>query len=509
MQKYPEHQYLILEHFNKNKNEIEQMELAAHLKTDPVFISAAIQTFTSAGLFAIREEKYQSYKLGKEGEDVLSRGLPEKRIIQALIQSGQSLPIKDVAEKINEDTKFVGSALKLLALRGWVDNEKGKLVVTAKGKDEYQKDDIEVLLRAIKDNEKSEKELALAGIDMAAMNSLLKARKDLVVAKERVRRFVSITALGEKKIKEGYELLREETQLTNAMLLDGSWRNVQFKKYDVNLDTVKKVPGKPHPFVTVLNETRDVFLQMGFTETTSPMVESGFWDFDALFQPQDHPAREMQDTFYVKKPATAKLPDKALIEKVRATHENGGDTGSKGWKYTWDIEKARQNILRTHCTAATVRAVAREKEGPRKVFTIGRVFRRETIDHKHLPVFYQVDGIIIDKKASFANLLGTLEAFYRKMGFDKFEFRPAFFPYTEPSVEVFVWHNEKKDWFEMGGAGVFRPEVTLPMGCSDTVLAWGLGLERLSMFRYDLQDIRQIYNSDLKWLEQVRTNYKG
>ncbi|MCK4777053.1 MAG: phenylalanine--tRNA ligase subunit alpha, partial [Actinomycetia bacterium] len=108
-----------------------------------------------------------------------------------------------------------------------------------------------------------------------------------------------------------------------------------------------------------------------------------------------------------------------------------------------------------------------------------------------------------DKKGSFATLLGTLEAFYNKMGFEKFEFRPAFFPYTEPSVEIFVWHKEKKDWFEMGGAGIFRPEVTLPLGCTDTVLAWGLGLERLAMFRYNLKDIREIYMSNIKWLESV------
>jgi phenylalanyl-tRNA synthetase alpha chain len=161
-------------------------------------------------------------------------------------------------------------------------------------------------------------------------------------------------------------------------------------------------------------------------------------------------------------------------------------------------------VLRTHTTATTVRALAADPNAPRKVFCVGKVFRRETVDYKHLPVFYQVDGIIIDKEASFASLLGTLEAFYRKMGFDKFQFRPAFFPYTEPSVEIFVYMEEKKDWVEMGGAGVFRPEVTEPFGCKVPVLAWGLGLERLAMFRYGLKDIRQIYISDLAWLKEAK-----
>jgi phenylalanyl-tRNA synthetase alpha chain len=160
-------------------------------------------------------------------------------------------------------------------------------------------------------------------------------------------------------------------------------------------------------------------------------------------------------------------------------------------------------VLRTHTTSTTVRALAADPVGPRRVFTVGRVFRRETIDYKHLPVFHQVDGIVVDADASFASLLGTLAAFYRKMGFEQFQFRPAFFPYTEPSVEVYIWFEKKKDWVEMGGAGIFRPEVTEPLGCRVPVLAWGLGLERLAMMRYDLSDIRDLYLPDTEWLKGV------
>ena len=507
MQKFPEHQYNILNHFKSNNNEVELQDLAEKLNTDPIFISGAAQTMGSLGFLQITEQKYQAYKLGKEGEDALNKGLPEKRIVEVLANKGQSMSIKDTATSLDVDTKYIGSNLKILLAKKWINNEKGNLVLTEKGKKEYKLDSTEKLLQVLKDEEKSDAELKNQGFDLKQVSQLTAGRKNFIIMKERTNRYLKLTEKGSKLIQDGYELQREETVLTSAMLLDGSWREVEFKKYDVNIDTQKKTAGKQHPFVRLLNETRNVFLHMGFSEISSPMVESGFWDFDALFQPQDHPAREMQDTFYIEKPAKAKLPDKNIVDTVRQTHETGWTTGSKGWKYKWEIEKARQNVLRTHMTAATVRAVAREKQGPKKVFVVGRIFRRETIDYKHLPVFYQVDGIIIDKKASFANLLGTLTAFYKKMGFDRFEFRPAFFPYTEPSVEVFVWHNEKKDWFEMGGAGVFRPEVTLPLGCSDTVLAWGLGLERLAMFRYDLQDIRQVYNPDVKWLEQITIKY--
>ena len=242
---------------------------------------------------------------------------------------------------------------------------------------------------------------------------------------------------------------------------------------------------------------------MGFSQVASPLVESSFWDFDALFQPQDHPARDMQDTFYLARPSETKLPPKDMVNRVKEVHENGGATGSLGWQYVWDIERAQRAVLRTHTTAATVRALAENPKGPRKVFSIGPVFRRETVDYKHLPVFHQVEGIIVDSSGSLASILGTLDAFYRKMGFEKFQFRPAFFPYTEPSVEVFIWNEKHQDWMEMGGAGIFRTEVTQPLGCNEPVLAWGLGLERLAMFRLDLKDIRELYYAHLDWLEET------
>jgi phenylalanyl-tRNA synthetase alpha chain len=269
------------------------------------------------------------------------------------------------------------------------------------------------------------------------------------------------------------------------------------------LASKKIVPGKEHPFSRVLAQTRRVFLEMGFEEVHSPKIDSAFWVFDALFQPQDHPAREMQDTFYADNPRRIALPEQEFVEQIRRTHENGGDTGSIGWRYQWERRTAETAVLRTHTTSGTIRALAANPNPPRKIFIVGTVFRRETVDYKHLPLFHQVDGIIIDRDASLASLLGTLEAFYRKMGFDKFEFRPGFFPYTEPSVEVFVWHEAKQDWVEMGGSGVFREEVTRPFSCHVPVLAWGLGLERLAMFKYGLDSIRDLYVTDIDWLREV------
>jgi phenylalanyl-tRNA synthetase alpha chain len=282
-----------------------------------------------------------------------------------------------------------------------------------------------------------------------------------------------------------------------------------------------------HPLRKIIEETRHAFLEMGFEEVASPMVESAFWNFDALFQPQDHPARDMQDTFYMREPAEAPLPGEphspavpagktgrkapgrdgpamwGIVEQVRRTHEDGWETGSEGWGYKWSPERSRQVVLRTHTTAATIRALAAHPNPPGKFFCVGWTYRNETISFKHLPVFHQVDGIIVDEEANLASLMGTLQEFYSKMGFGRVKFKPAFYPYTEPSVDVVVYMESRRKWLEMGGAGIFRPEVTLPLGCRWPVLAWGLGIERLAMLRFGLDDIRDLYGTNLDALQQV------
>jgi phenylalanyl-tRNA synthetase alpha chain len=278
---------------------------------------------------------------------------------------------------------------------------------------------------------------------------------------------------------------------------------VIFKRYDPKLETTPRYPGKEHPLQRVVQEIRRAFFEMGFEEVASPVIDTAFWVFDALFQPQDHPAREMQDTFYMDTPRFGRLPDESIVRRVCQTHENGGDTGSTGWRYKWSPEKARQLVLRTHTTAASIRALAADPRAPRKVFCVGKTFRRENTDQTHLAEFIQIDGIIIDEQATLATLFGTLEAFYKKMGAEEVRFRPSFFPYTEPSAEVFAKMGSL-GWIEMCGSGVFRSEVTRPLGCRAPVLAWGGGVERIAMLRFGLEDIRKLYLADIDWLRQAR-----
>ncbi|MEM2907345.1 MAG: phenylalanine--tRNA ligase subunit alpha, partial [Candidatus Odinarchaeota archaeon] len=219
--------------------------------------------------------------------------------------------------------------------------------------------------------------------------------------------------------------------------------------------------------------------------------------------PQDHPARDAWDTFYLKKPSRGVLSNDKIVSNVKATHENGWVTGSKGWGYTWDRSEGEKLILRTHTTAATIRYAAQHPHPPKKVFCIDKVYRNERTDYRHLAEFMQIEGIIIDDNASLRELFGFLEDFYKRLGFPKIRFRPGYFPFTEPSVEVDLYSDKLSRWIEMVGAGIFRPEVTEPLGVKAPVLAWGMGFERLAMIRLGLNDVRLLYRNDINWLRNV------
>ncbi|MHB1261366.1 MAG: phenylalanine--tRNA ligase subunit alpha, partial [Thermoplasmatota archaeon] len=273
----------------------------------------------------------------------------------------------------------------------------------------------------------------------------------------------------------------------------------RLRPFDFNVDVAVPAPGKAHPLTHIIQEIRDIFVALGFQEIAGDYVEPAFWNMDTLFIPQDHPARDMQDTFYVKEPA--KLPvDGKLFETVKAVQQTGGGTGSTGWGGSFKREESERALLRTHTTVTTIRHLAANPTGPTRVFGIGRVFRNEAMDATHLPEFHQVEGIVVEEGATLAMLMGILREFYKRMGFPEVKFRPSFYPYTEPSLDVAVKWNGK--WLELGGAGVFRPEVTHPLGVKSPVLAWGLGLERLAMLRLGLSDIRQLYLSDVQWLRE-------
>jgi phenylalanyl-tRNA synthetase alpha chain len=231
-----------------------------------------------------------------------------------------------------------------------------------------------------------------------------------------------------------------------------------------------------------------------------PLVENEFWDMDALFMPQFHPARNIHDVYFVKEPADCKEIEQPFARQVAATHKDGGKTGSTGWRYAFDLERAKRLILRSQGTAVSARTLAAGPKIPGKYFSIARCFRYDSVDATHAPDFYQVEGIVLGEDINFRALLGLLKLFGREIAkAGEFQFRPAYFPFTEPSVELHVKHPEL-GWMELGGAGIFRPEVTKPLGVEVPVIAWGLGLDRMAMVALGIKDIRDLFSRDLDFI---------
>ena len=461
-----------------------------------VEVMNAASWLQAKGLVTMTERVVRSYRLAKP--DVVRKPLPERVALKAALKAKGRLPVERLQAACKFDDDALAVALGWLRRRGWATVEKGPagsfvVVQDAGRKASEAKTADELLLARL-----AKEELPEDAIDPKLLKDL-KSRKELVKEREAVRREIALTPAGEKVLAAGIELKPEATNLTTDLLRSGKWREVDFRRYDTRAFAPVVWPGKRHVLSAYLERIRRIFLEMGFTEIEGDYVQSAFWNYDALFQPQDHPARDALDSFYLAKPGTLPLPDDAVVRRVAEAHETGGSTGSKGWRYAWQRSEAERALLRSHTTAITIHWLADHPDPPRKAFIIGRNFRRDAIDWKHLPEFHQVEGVVMEEGANLAGLLGTIEEFYTRFGFTRVKFRPGYFPYTEPSMEP---EGQLPDgrWMELGGSGVFRPEVTAPFGLRAPVLAWGLGLERLIMAIEGITDIRQLYLSDLNWL---------
>ncbi|MEZ5334769.1 MAG: phenylalanine--tRNA ligase subunit alpha [Methanolobus sp.] len=436
------------------------------------------------GLTKVEETVTEIFELTKEGKKYAEEGLPERQIIDSV---SEPVSMDELKEKFNP--AVAGIATGWLRRKGWANIDKGMIVPT--GKAETGAD--EQVLAAFAGEQKTFDEL---GADMNVIKDLMKRK--LVSKSEDKKRKISITSQGKDLVAAGITVEEEIAQLTSELLKSGEWKDRNFRPYNIHTAPKPIYGSKIHPYQRLIDEMRRIFLDMGFTEIKGEAVQSSFWNFDSLFQPQDHPAREMQDTFHLS--STSELPVE-YKDKVCAAHENGGETGSTGWGGKWSEEIACKNVLRTHTTALTIKYLADNPEPPVKAFSIDRAYRRETIDPTHTPEFEQLEGVVMDKDMSFSNLLGCLSEFYHRMGFEDVRFRPGYFPYTEPSVEPEVY-VDGLGWVELGGAGVFRKEVTHPLGIKYPVLAWGLGVSRLAMLKLGLKDLRQLYHSDIDWLRK-------
>ncbi len=473
-------------------------EIAENTGMDIKSVMSAAGSLASKDIIAVDKEVQKTYSLTEDGLHYANHGLPERKILDVLAEKKQ-IQMKDLASETGIDKKEANIALGWLRRKDWAQIDKGVVNITDFGKEFSDKLDVdEKVLDYLKTNADGVK---LFRDDLIDGFKKLTSRKNILNIKKETSHSFTILPKGEEILKHGFTIQEQATQLTHEQLKEGDWKSLQYRPYDINAEAPIVFAGKKHPLRVIIDEIREIFLNMGFSEDKGSYVESAFWNFDSLFQPQDHAAREMQDTFYLKNPLTCDLPDDDLVRITAETHENGGGTGSIGWKYDWSEDIARQSVLRTHTTGISTKHLF-DYEPPIKMFSVGRVFRRETFDYKHLPEFHQVEGLVCDEGISFQNLLGTLKEFYKKLGFEV-RFRPAYFPYTYLSTETEIYLEEKESWIELGGAGMFRPEVLKPLGINQPALAFGLGIERLAMIRYDVSDIRMLYKSDIKWLREL------
>lgn len=448
---------------------------------DHLRLVGVLKSLEADGRITTTPMKREGWRLTPEGEQCSEGGSPEAQVF-TLTKAQGSTTKEAIEEALGEVGKVgIGIAMK----NRWVTMDKATKTFT-------------VACDSVVDEVKA---------DLLSLQSLSKDKVETL----KKRKLVAPTSTTAFRVcrAEGFSTSTSKAvaDFTAEMILKGTWKEHQFKSF--NFDKVsgaRCTGGCLHPLMKVRTEIRNILLLMGFEEMpTNQWVESSFWNFDTLYQPQQHPARDAHDTFFIESPCRAQDLPMEYLEAVRTMHESGG-SGSTGWRYAWSQEESRKNLLRTHTTAVSSRVLSRlaqeyKQEGifkPRKYFSIDRVFRNETLDHTHLAEFHQVEGFIADRNIGLGHLIGVLREFFLRLGITGLRFKPAYNPYTEPSMEIFGYHPLLKKTVELGNSGVFRPEMLLPMGLPEdvTVIAWGVGLERTACRMYGIRGVRELFSHE-------------
>ena len=432
------------------------LEKSTQLSPDQ--IRRGIEWLRLKELAIVNESKSSVISLGKNGIESFEKGLPERRLLNLLKNGPKKL------SDLQKELGFVfGPSMGLARKNNWVEASNDQITL----KNSPSELPGEKTLKLIGNGKLSKDK-----VDVDDLSTLLK-RPDFII---------------------------EDVLKTQEITLSDSAKSIILSDSTGGIDVEAKVPeifvARTHPLKDTIDEIREIFVTLGFSEILGNMTQSSFWNFDSLFTPQDHPARELQDTFYLDKINAKKIGTPEQIRKVSESHK-------KNWRYQWDINEARKMVLRTHTTCVTIKHLAEQKPDEARIFSLGRVFRNEKVSYKHLVEFNQIEGVVVGKDANLRNLMGIQREFYKRIGITKIKFWPTFFPYTEPSLQTMVYNEKLGKWIELFGMGIFRPEVTKPLGITKPVLAWGGGIERIAMLKYDLDDVREFYNNNLGWLRST------
>ena len=455
-------------------------ELAARTGLDRSSLEALLRLLAAKDLLSVREETRIEYIPTEEAITYLREGFPEEKLVRLLAEKGGEASVEELKRLLGP---LFGIALSNAARKGWVRVEAGH---------------VKLLVEPSKAVAKERKllEKLVSGVELEESEARLLRRRKLVKTRRLKKTIVEIREPPEKLLER---VVVEVGALTHEMLRSGEWRRYRLRSYDVTAEPPRLRVGRLNFLRELIEYIRDIMHELGFVEVEAPPVELEFWNYDVLFQPQFHPARSPTDTFYLERPSTGTLPE-GLVERVRLVHETGAGL-SRGWGYHWDPRRAARLILRSHTTAVSARVLASRPRQPFRYFSVGRVYRVEKVDARHLPEFHQVDGIASEPGVDLRWLLGMLSEFLERLGFREYKFRPAYFPFTEPSVEGYVRVGDQ--WLEVLGSGLFRPEMLYALGIDYPVAAWGMGIERLAMALYGLNDIRQLYSQDIGFVEEM------
>lgn len=441
------------------------------------------------------------YEITETGKEYVTRGTPELRIINLLKNKG-SMKMPDIARELELENKDVGSAFGQLSKEGIFRMDGDKNVEVT---DKDLPGRITLLVSLLK-----------RGMDSGILDESEFTQDELLVIKANSKKRGA--AASPFKIIEREDLVYELTEdgdkvrillldqgltgeeiggLTPEMLSTGSWKGKDFREYNINTPPSRVLLGRRNPYSQYLQWVKDKLSSLGFEEFDGPLVETEFWNGDALFMPQFHSARDIHDVYYLKNAASAKEIEQPWLDQVAETHESGWETGSRGWGYKFDRDFTRRQVLRSQGTVLSAKQLHKAKI-PGKYFGVARCFRYDQVDATHGADFYQTEGIVLGEDVNLRTLLGLLKMFAEEIaGAEEVRYVPGYFPFTEPSIEVHIKHPVL-GWFELGGSGIFRPEVTKAMGIDVPVLAWGLGIDRMALMHLGLNDLRELFTPNIE-----------
>lgn len=487
---------------------MEQLRTATGL--DPARIRRALEwLLTRQALEVVSEEKRSFVNLTEAGAACAESKITELRIID---YARQGLTMKELQTHPAFEPAELGPAVGVLKKNGLIGfGEGGRLVVS----DNADVSGFEAT-QALIESYVGKTDIPLTDIpeaDRPVVENLARKRgkaPSIFKISERTFRTYRLTDAGRDLLKAVVETGltgEEEGRVRPEHLKEGRWRSLTYRRYALDLAPPRTVVGKRNPYREFLDYVKQKLIAMGFEQMVGDHVEPEFWNMDALFMPQFHSARDIHDVYFVKEPTHAKRIEEPWFTRVAEAHSNGGDTGSSGWGYEFDRTRSRQLVLRSQGTALSARTLKNARI-PGKYFGMARCFRYDSVDATHAPDFFQVEGITLAADNNFRTLLGLLKIFAKELAkADEIMFVPGYFPFTEPSVEAHIKHKTL-GWIEMGGAGIFRPEVSRSQGVDVPVIAWGLGLDRMAMVAMGINDIRDLFATDLNKIRSTLARFE-